>query len=269
MKTAATPERSLDRQPGLQSRRVFVAGGTGFLGFRVVRALLEQNAEVTVLVRPDGDEKLGNLRDRVQQVTGDVWNPASLRGRSRGHNVVLHLVGSTKPDPPRGLTFRYLNTLSARNVAQMAVSDGVPHMILLSASASPLGVSGSYLESKRDAEDYLKKTGLTWTIIRAPTLYAPGQQRNPAYLTISILSYLPLLSSLLAAHRPMAVDVAARGIASLAVSSDTIHDRLIQPRQLRRLGRALERQTVQEPPLSYRDDDDSHLDEPPFGWLPR
>src|SRR5438874_1662479 len=134
-----------DRNP----RRVFVTGGTGFLGFRVVRALLEQGAEVTVLLRPDSDEKLGALRGRVQSVYGDVWNPASLRGQARGHNAVVHLVGGTKPDPARGLTFRHLNFVSARNVAQVAVSDGVPHLLLLSASAAPLGVSGAYIDSKR------------------------------------------------------------------------------------------------------------------------
>src|SRR6185369_13738938 len=141
----------------------------------------------TVIVRPDGEEKLGALRGRVQWVQGDVWNPASLRGRARGHSCVIHLVGGTRPDPKRGLTFRHLNFLSARNVAQMAVSDGVPHFLLLSASARPLGVAGGYLDSKREAEDYLKKTGLTWTIVRTPTLYVPGQPRNPVYLLISLL----------------------------------------------------------------------------------
>src|SRR5574337_356035 len=94
------------------ARRVFVTGGTGFLGYRVVRALLEQEAEVTVLIRPEGEEKLGALQGRVHRVHGDVWNPASLRGRARGHAVVVHLVGGAKPDPARGLTFRHLNFVS-------------------------------------------------------------------------------------------------------------------------------------------------------------
>ncbi len=253
------------------AKRVFVTGGTGFLGYHVVRALLEQEAEVTVLIRPESEEKLGTLHARVHRVHGDVWNPGSLRGRARGHSVVVHLVGGTKPDPARGLTFRYLNSVSARNVAQMAVSDGVPHMILLSASAAPLGVSGGYLDSKREAEQYLKRTGLIWTIVRAPALYAPDQRRNPIYRLISLISYIPVLGLLLAAHRAMPVDTAARGIASLALSADTIHDRLVQPRQLRRLGRALEKRVIPAavPALpTSEDEDDDSLGEPPFGWLP-
>src|SRR4051794_35643742 len=105
----------------MAAKRIFVAGGTGFLGYRVVRALLEQSAEVTVLIKAGSEEKLGALKGRVQVVQGDPWDPASLRGRSRGHAAVVHLVGGLKPNPARGLTFRHLNYISARNVAQMAV----------------------------------------------------------------------------------------------------------------------------------------------------
>jgi uncharacterized protein YbjT (DUF2867 family) len=250
-------------------KRVFVTGGTGFLGYRVVRALLEQDAEVTAVVKPGADEKLGTLRGQVEWVEGDVWNPASLRGRARGHQVAVHLVGGVKPDPVRGLTFRHLNYVSTRNVAQIAVSDGVPHFVLLSASVAPLGISGGYIESKRDAEEYLRTTGLTWTIVRAPALYAPGERRNPIYLFLSILGALPLLNLMLAAYRPLAVNTAARGIASLALSGDSIHDRLIRPRELRRIGRAQERRLI--PPVSARApivQTDDVIDEPPFGWLP-
>src|SRR5258708_873298 len=215
----------------MAAKRIFVAGGTGFLGYRVVRALLEQNAEVTVLIKADSEEKLGHLRNRVQVVQGDPWDPPSLRGRSRGHAAVVHLVGGLKPNPVRGLSFRHLNYISARNVAQMAVSDGVPHMVFLSASAAPLGVSGGYVESKRDAEEYIAHTGLTWTVVRAPTLYAPGEPRNPIYVLISLLGTLPPLNIILAPFIPLPVDTAARGIASLALSGDAIHDRLVRPRQ--------------------------------------
>ncbi len=254
--------------PDTTPRRVFVAGGTGFLGYRVVRALLDEGAEVTVLVRPDSEEKLGALRGQVRWLHGDAWNPGSLRGRARGHAAVIHLIGGVKPDPARGLTFRQLNTVSARNVTQMAVNDGVPHLILLSASAAPIGVSGEYIESKREAERHLRNSGLAWTIIRAPLLYVPGGERNSLYRVFTILSLIPLFGLPFTARAPMAVDTAARGIASLAMSADSFQTRLIGPRQLRRFGRASERKHTPESIRLVPDIGDQDIDEPPFGWLP-
>jgi NADH dehydrogenase len=249
-----------------RARRIFVAGGTGFVGYRVVRSLLDEGADVTVLVRPDSEEKLGALRHRVRQVQGDAWNPGSLRGRARGHDAVVHLMGGLKPDPKRGLTFRHLNFVSARNVAQMAVNDGVVHFVLLSASVAPLGVASGYLESKREAERYIQKSGLAWTIVRAPALYAPGGMRNPLSVAMSLVSRLPLLGILFAPYAPMSVDLAARGIASLALTGDDIDNRMIAPGALRRIGRAAERRYTPPPEAFRRPDQDD--DEPPFGWLP-
>jgi len=64
---------------------------------RVVRALLDQGLEVTALIRPDTEDKLGPLRYRVNLVRGDAWNPASLKGRAHGHQTVVHLMGGTRP----------------------------------------------------------------------------------------------------------------------------------------------------------------------------
>ncbi len=248
--------------------RIFVAGGTGFLGYRVVRALLDEAAEITVLVRPGGEDKLGALQGKVQVVEGDVWNPGSLRGRARGHSVVIHLVGGLRPDPARGLTFRHLNFVSARNTVQMAVGDGVSHFILLSASAAPARAGSAYLESKREAERYLRKSGLTWTIVRAPTLYIPGQRHRPLNRLYAALSYVPLLGAPFAFRAPMLADLAARGIASLALSGAAYRNRIVSPRLLRRLGRSLEARYAADSALSDILEDAPGLDEPPFGWLP-
>jgi NADH dehydrogenase len=254
--------------PARNLSRIFVAGGTGFLGFRVVRALLEEGAQVTALVRPDQEEKLGVLRAGVQVVHGDVWNPASLRGRGRGHGVVIHLVGGMRQNPARGLTFRHLNFVSARNVAQMAVNDGVPHFLLLSAAAGA-GIPSGYIEAKREAERYVQKCGVAWTIIHAPPLYAPDAPRSPIGLLLSFFGALPVIGLPLSPVRPLTAELAARAIVQLALSADSFKNRLISPAQLRRLGIAAERRlrqrsTASAPSPSEPPDED----EPPFGWLP-
>jgi nucleoside-diphosphate-sugar epimerase len=244
-------------------RRILITGGTGFLGFQVVRALLDEDADVTVIGRPGAEDRLGALRERIHWQPADVWNAASLRGRARNQQVVIHLIGGVKTEPKRGLTFRHLNVLSTRNVAQMAVSDGVPHMLLLSAAARTPGVPGGYLESKREAEDYLRKTGLAWTIVRAPSLYAPGQRRNPLYSLLTALRWLPLIGWPLTPIAPISVEVAARGIARLALGVELTQNHVIGPGPLWALGRIP--MSVLNVPAT---DTEDPLDNTPFGWLP-
>jgi uncharacterized protein YbjT (DUF2867 family) len=250
------------------ARWVFVAGGTGFLGLRVVRALLDEGAEVTVLVRPDDEPLLGGLRRYVNLVYGDAWNQGSLRGRARGHAAVINLIGGVRPDPTRGLTFRHLNYISARNLAQMAMNDAVPHLLYLSAAAKPLGLAKNYIESKREAERYLQKSGLAWTIVRTPPLYIPRSARNPLYLLLGLLSRLPVVGWPLSPYSAISADTAARAIAQLAMTSNVMGNRLVRPRQLRRVGRQAERRfaLLATPELPATPDD--YDDEGIFGWLP-
>ena|SRR5579859_2003017 len=248
------------------AQKILVTGGTGFLGYRTVYALLEQGAQVTVIGPSEAQERLGALLGRVTWATGDVWNPGSLRGRARGHQAVIHLVGAIKADPKRGLTFRQLNTVSARNTAQMAVSDGVPHFVLLSASGGLPGISSEYLASKREAEVYLRKTGLTWTIVRAPPLYDPHKRRALVYVLLTQISHIPLLGNLVAPIAPLSVDVAARGISRLALHPD-LRDRLIGASRLRAIGRSPLPPTDFPAAQGNLVDGDS-WDEGPFGWLP-
>jgi uncharacterized protein YbjT (DUF2867 family) len=265
-----TKHKNANDPHAVPGKRVLVVGATGFLGYRVVRALLDEGAAVTALIQPQTSDQLGPLLNRVQIVEADVWNPASLKGRARNLHTVIHLVGGLKPDLSRGLTFRHLNFLSARNTMQMAVSDGTPHYLLLSANHAPLGIGADYIESKREAEAYLRKTGLTWTILRAPPLYVPGQPRHLIYRLLTWLSRVPLVGWLLVRNAPLAVDTAARGIASLALSSVANADRVVLPGQLRRLGRQAERRLARLPDSapSFIKPKDADDDEPPFGWLP-
>src|SRR6187549_1561343 len=141
------------------NRRVLVTGGGTFLGDNIAAALLAEGAEVTLLVRPGAEDKLGPLAQRVRWITADVWNPASLRGRARGHASVIHTVGSMIADTAQGSNHHRLNFVSARNVANMCVSDGVPHMTLMSTVRAPW-LNNNYLRAKREAETYMEHVGL-------------------------------------------------------------------------------------------------------------
>jgi uncharacterized protein YbjT (DUF2867 family) len=255
--------------------KVFVTGGTSFIGLRVITALVNAGADVTVLVTPDNEEKLGALRRHVRMVGGDVWTIASLKGRSRGQGVVIHLVGSLHAQPERGLTYHQLNLVSARNAISMAVSDGVPYFILLSTAANPPGASGEYLRSKREAEDYLRNSGLRYAVVRAPVLFDREQPGGAFFAFLSRIGALPFLRVFFGRRAPLPVDIAAQGISRAALQIDLPRSHVLYAGDLRRYGRLAMKEKRQPKPVKvpgfrpHADlSDDWPDDETPFGWLP-
>ncbi len=257
-----------------EKKRVLVTGGGTFLGDAIAAALLAEGAEVTLLVRTGAEGKLGGLAQRTRWQSADLWEPSSLKGRARGIQVVVHTVGSMTADPSRGLTYHWLNFVSARNVANMCVSGGVPHMVMMSSTRAPW-IPGDYLRAKYEAEQYLTRIGLKTTIIRAPIAYVRGEPRKPLYRLVSFFGNIPPFSWLgLRRIAPLPVDVIARGVARITLN----------PRQAKQIyyasdlrkhntGREVRRGISLTAPELI---DPSHTAEPielideeiPFGWTP-
>ncbi len=223
------------------SNRVLITGGATFTGINFASAVLAEGAEVTLLLREGDEARLGPLKERVQWHVADVWDAASLKGRARGHRTVIHTVGSMTDDPARGLTFQRLNVTSARHVANMCVSDGVSHLVLMSAARAPW-INGQYVSAKRDAEAYLQRIGLRASIVRAPLTYIRGNSRPVFYRLMTLLGTLPPLSwTPLGNVAPISMDVLARGVARLALNPPPDGQRIYQAREICRLNTSGER----------------------------
>lgn len=257
-----------------KSRGILVTGGGTFLGDNIAAALLAEGEKVSLLVRPGGEDKLGPIAQQARWSTADVWSPASLRGKARNHSAVIHTVGSLVAEPSRGLSFERLNFVSARNVANMCVSDGVSRIILISGVSAPW-VSRDYIRSKRKAERFVARIGLIAAIVRAPLVYLPGQTRPLLYRALTFAGAIPPLAWLYPGRiAPMSVEILARGVARLAID-ETLPAKIHYARDLRRLSRrGAEASLPAGPePLSSQasglDSPFETLDEElPFGWSP-
>jgi len=254
--------------------KILVSGGGTFLGDSIASALLAAGPEVTLLVRPGAEDHIVGLADRVRVITADLWNPASLKGRARGHQHVIHTVGGMHADPSQGLTYHYLNFVSARDVANLCVSAGVPHMVLISSARAPWFNAG-YIAAKREAEDYMARVGVRGTIIRAPLVYLRGSRRPLFYQLVTLLGRIPPISWLgMGRIAPMPVDVLARGIVRLTLEPRS-DSKIFYARDLRRANTRRE-QTSGSPNEPLLSDDSTkpkspfrqHGEDVPFGWTP-
>ena len=255
-------------------RGILVTGGGTFLGDNIAAALLAEGAEVSMLVRSGAEDQLGPLAHHTRWSTADVWNPGSLRGKARFHSAVIHTVGSLHADPAHGLSYERLNLVSARNVGNMCVSDGVEHMILLSAVSAPW-IKRGYIRSKREAERYLGRLGLKYSIVRAPLLYRRGQPRHILYRASTLLASIPPLSLLpFGRIGPMPIDIFSRAVARIAMSPD-YGKSVYFPRDMRRLNSREELRRAPDAAVAFlptrtRNASASGIasEDLPFAWIP-
>jgi uncharacterized protein YbjT (DUF2867 family) len=264
-------------------RPLLVIGGGTFLGNSLIAALLLEGAEVATIVRPDAEAKLGVLHDQVRVILGDVFEPASLRGRARGFQTAINAVGSLTENPQRGLTHQRLNFISIRNICAMCISDGVQHLIYMS-SVNAFWLNRGYIRAKRDAEAHIRRVGLQGTIIRAPLTYSYGEYRPPFFELMTLLGSIPLLNQFrMKRIAPMPIESLARGVARVALMEGRRKPIYYAP-DLRRLVKKEERREsllptdVWDLPSGVSDDTPptrkqynpmaSLDDDAPFGWIP-
>ena len=153
--------------------KVFLTGGTGFVGGEILRQLKAAGHQVVALVRPGSEGKLG-FGQGVEIRPGDVTEPASLKGALAGCDAVVHLVGIIREFPARGITFERLHHEATANVLREAQAQGVKRYLHMSSNGVREGAETGYLRSKWQAEQEVRRSGLDWTIFRPSVIFGPG-----------------------------------------------------------------------------------------------
>lgn len=179
--------------------QVLVTGGVGFIGRRVVRALLDAGHKVTVIDRrPFADE-------RVRSVVGDLCDPATIGAAlgqpGQGADVVIHLAAITSVlrsmEDPAG-TYK-LNVEATFNLLEQSRQRGVQSFLLASTNAVtgdvgtatitekiPLRPLTPYGATKAAAEmllsSYVGSYGFKGAALRFANVYGPGMEAKDSFV---------------------------------------------------------------------------------------
>ncbi|MGI8522680.1 MAG: NAD(P)H-binding protein [Nocardioides sp.] len=144
--------------------RLLVAGATGFIGRRLVPALVEAGHDVRAMTRnPKTYDGPG------QAVGGDVADPSSLAGPLDGVEVAYYLVHSLDSDD-----FERRDAEAARNFARAAARAGVRRIVYLGGLGSSDGELSAHLRSRREVETLLGGSGVPVTVLRAAIIVGHG-----------------------------------------------------------------------------------------------
>ena len=193
--------------------RVFVTGGTGFVGKAVVRALLARGFLVRCLVRPGSEQDLKGF-ESIDRVPGDVMDLDRLVPSVEGCVAIVHLVGIIREQPGRGITFERLHRQATRNVVALARAAGVKRLVHMSALGTRPGARARYHQTKWEAEEAVRASDLEWTILRPSIIFGRGDAFVSTLGTaVRRLPVMPVLGDGRYRLQPIPVEQVAEGFA--------------------------------------------------------
>ena len=160
---------------------IFLAGGTGYMGRKLIPELLARGNEVRALVRPGSG---GKLPPGCEPVAGNALDSASFAAGVPGADTWVHLIGVAHPAPWKGDQFRAVDLASVRAAVAAAVTAGVRHFAYVSV-ARPAPVMRAYIEVRAACEALIRDAGLNATFLRPWYVLGPGHRwpllLQPAY----------------------------------------------------------------------------------------
>lgn len=176
----------------VKRRKVFVAGGTGFVGRCLIPALRLRAHEVAALAR---SQSLNRLPSGCEKICGDVFDPASYEAALKNADTFIHLVGAAHPAPWKSKAFEQIDKASLTCSLKAAQTAAVRHFVYMSV-AQPAPVMKSYVRIRSECENLLRKSGLAVTILRPWYILGPGR-RWPVFLmpVYSILKRIPAMAA--------------------------------------------------------------------------
>ena len=170
-----------------QSHRVFVTGGTGYVGRPLITQLLQRGHEVRALVRPGSEKK---LPAGCQAILGDALDGNSYASKITPSGTFVQLVGVSHPSPAKAAEFRSVDLASGQNAVEAARRAGVQHFVYVSV-AQPAPVMKAYIEVRSQCEAMIRGSGMNATILRPWYVLGPGHRWPylllPAYKLMEML----------------------------------------------------------------------------------
>jgi len=144
--------------------RILVTGATGFIGRRLVPALLNEGHDVRAMTRhPETYDGPGD------PVAGDVHDGDSLVGPLEGVAVAYYLVHSLDD-----ADFERKDADAAKAFATAAARQGVQQIVYMGGLGEDGQEMSAHLRSRREVEGLLGSTGIPVTVLRAAIVVGHG-----------------------------------------------------------------------------------------------
>ena len=153
-------------------RNIFITGGTGYIGSRLVPELVRRGHTVRALVRAGSE---GKLPKGATAVVGNALDGSTFAERVAPSDTFIQLVGVAHPSPSKEEEFRSIDLVSVRESVAAARAAGIEHFIYLSV-AQPAPIMRAYVDVRAEGERLARGAGFRVTFVRPWYVLGPGHR---------------------------------------------------------------------------------------------
>jgi uncharacterized protein YbjT (DUF2867 family) len=143
-------------------RDVFVTGGTGYMGGRLIAQLVARGHRVRALARAGSEQK---LPPGCTCISGDPLVGASYSSHVRPGDTFVQLVGVPHPAPHKAAQFKAIDRVAGLESVQAARERGVAHIVYVSV-AQPAPVMKVFIDVRAEVERAIGASGIPASILR-------------------------------------------------------------------------------------------------------
>ena len=211
----------------MSSRRVTIFGGTGFLGRRIVRYLLDADFAIRVASRhPDVAFSLFS-RDvsGIESVLADVNDDGSVARSVIGAWAVVNAVSLYVE---RGKsTFHSVHVDAAKRIAMLARQAGAEALVHISGIGADAGSAAPYIRSRGEGEAAVLDAFPSAKLVRPAVMFGPGDAfLTPLLAMLRRMPVFPMFGSGATRLQPVYVEDVAVAIVRIlqAPAASQVHE---------------------------------------------
>ncbi len=150
-----------------------ITGANGFMGRRLATALQREGHQLNLVTRPGCNRgRIARREPDTQVFPLGLSDPERLAEAFAGARAIAHLAGINREIGDQ--TYETVHIDGARHVVAAARLAGVRRIVFVSFLRARPNCGSSYHESKWEAEEIIRSSGLEYTILKPGVVYGTG-----------------------------------------------------------------------------------------------
>jgi uncharacterized protein YbjT (DUF2867 family) len=154
-------------------KTVFITGGSGYIGTRLIKELVTRKFRVIALVRAGSASK---IPAGAETIIANPFDSDSFQHHVPRDCIFVQLLGVAHPSPKKAHLFKQIDLNSVVSSAIAASFAGVTHFIYVSVAMEPSSIMRAYQDVRKKGEVYCISSGLNCTFIRPWYVLGPGHR---------------------------------------------------------------------------------------------